>query len=68
MEALSSSELLVCSVTSFCHTLIAVGGTTRDHISFMNLASGFITGSHNDISVALDVRCILRQMVFFFGY
>jgi hypothetical protein len=68
MKALGSSKFLVSSVTSSCHTLIAVGVTTRDHIIFMNLASSFIIGNRNDISVTVDVCCILTQTVFFSGY
>jgi hypothetical protein len=68
MEALGSSKLLASSVTSSYHTQIAVGVTARNHVIFMNPASGFITGSYNDISIAVGVCCISGQTVFVFGY
>jgi hypothetical protein len=68
MEALDSSKLLVSSVTSSYHTQTAVGVSARNHVFFMNPASGFVTGSYNDIGIAIGVCCILRQMVFVIVY
>jgi hypothetical protein len=68
MEALGSSKLLVSSVTSSYHTQIDVDVIARNHVIFMYLASGFITGSCNDIVISVGVCCISSQTVFIFGY